>query len=195
MMFKQGTRSGRSAGFTLVELMITVGIMAILAATAVPSFSRMFANTRISTKTNELKAALQVARAEAQRRGNVAGVSMRATSNNENFNLGWRIFTDANLNGVEDSGETLLFRQGTATGNTTIRRVTRSGTAGAFTYADEGSQADRMVVTFNNAGQNNAAGPAFFRICDSVQTAVSGRIIQVSVAGIITLDTSNASCT
>ena len=183
-------------GFTLVELMVTIVILAILTMAAIPSFSRLFTSNRLATQTNEFKAALQSARSEAQRRGAVRGTSLRATSGTENYAPGWQVFTDDGLNGTLDSGDTLLRQQDAppAGTTTTIRRVLRAGAAGAFTYSDATAPADRMVVTFNTQGQNMGSAPAFFRICDSAMPTVAGRIIQVSIAGIVTLDSSTTVC-
>lgn len=182
-------------GFTLVEMLITVTIMAILAAVAVPSFTRLVANNRMVSSTNDLKMSLQNARSEAMRRGSVRGVSLRSTSGDESFVGGWQIFTDDGRDGTRDSTDTLLQEQAGLTGvTTTVRRVQRAGTAGSFTYSDATGLADRMVVTFDAQGRNNAPAPAFFRICDSAIPSLQGRIIQVSVAGIVSLDSSTEVC-
>jgi type IV fimbrial biogenesis protein FimT len=61
-------KSRTSRGFTLVELMITVAVMVILAAIASPSMIELVNNRRAAGQTEELVAALQLARAEAIRR-------------------------------------------------------------------------------------------------------------------------------
>ena len=58
----------RHAGFTLVELMVTVAVIGILAVFAVPSMTAMIANSRLQSASGELIAALQAARSEAVRR-------------------------------------------------------------------------------------------------------------------------------
>lgn len=54
-------------GFTVVELMVTVTIVAILAAVAVPSFMGMINTNRLAAQSNELLSAIQYARTEAVR--------------------------------------------------------------------------------------------------------------------------------
>ena len=61
-------KPGASQGFTLVELMVTVAVMVILAAIAMPSMTALINNVRVSGQTEELVASLQLARAEAIRR-------------------------------------------------------------------------------------------------------------------------------
>jgi len=68
-----------SRGFTMIELLVVITISAILVATAIPSFQRFIARNRASNASNDLLAALQLARAEAIRRG--APVSVCRTLN------------------------------------------------------------------------------------------------------------------
>lgn len=55
----------RSAGFTIVELMFTVFIAAVLLAVAIPSFRGMTGSNRLVTQTNDLIGAMNFARSEA----------------------------------------------------------------------------------------------------------------------------------
>jgi type IV fimbrial biogenesis protein FimT len=57
-----------SRGFTLVELMITVAVFAIVAAIAAPAMQAMVAASRLNGATSELVTTLQLARSEAIRR-------------------------------------------------------------------------------------------------------------------------------
>jgi type IV fimbrial biogenesis protein FimT len=59
-----GTARG-SAGFTLVEMMITVSLAAILIAIAVPSLRDSMASNRLTAQTNDIIAAMTLARSQA----------------------------------------------------------------------------------------------------------------------------------
>lgn len=58
----------RQGGFTLVELIVTVAIMAILAALATPSMIGWVRNNKIRTVSDSLQNGLRLAQAEATRR-------------------------------------------------------------------------------------------------------------------------------
>jgi type IV fimbrial biogenesis protein FimT len=57
--------SSSRAGFTIVELMVTVSLAAILLAFAIPSFRQMIASNRLTTQTNDFVSAVNFARSEA----------------------------------------------------------------------------------------------------------------------------------
>lgn len=56
------------AGFTLIEMMVAIAVLAIMVAIALPSFSQLLATNRLTGQANELTASLQLARSEAIRR-------------------------------------------------------------------------------------------------------------------------------
>ena len=56
-------------GFTLLELMVAIAVLAILVTVGVPSFRDLIQNNRVTTQTNELVSALNFARTEAVKRG------------------------------------------------------------------------------------------------------------------------------
>lgn len=55
----------QSKGFTLVELMVTIAVFAVIAAMAIPSFNELTRRSRLSSSANQIVSALQLARAEA----------------------------------------------------------------------------------------------------------------------------------
>lgn len=64
----------QSAGFTLIELMVTVAVVAILLGLAVPNLGTAIQNNRATTQANALLAALNLARSEAVKRGTLVSV-------------------------------------------------------------------------------------------------------------------------
>lgn len=63
---------GRQTGFTLIEVMVAIGILAILAGLAAPSFRATIERYQIRTVREDLTASIYLARSEAIRRGSAA---------------------------------------------------------------------------------------------------------------------------
>lgn len=106
----------KNDGFTLIELMVVISLLAILTALAVPSFQQTIASTRLSTVTNELYTSLLQAKSEATRRGTRMTVckSSDGTSctSGGSWSTGWIGFADAIRTTATpsiDAGETVSF--------------------------------------------------------------------------------------
>ena len=99
-------------GFTLVELMVTLAVAAILMAIATPSFTSLINSNRLSGGANELVAALQTARMEAVRR-NARVIVCRSEDSQSCAGSGdlwpaWLVFVDVDADGTLDAGEPVL---------------------------------------------------------------------------------------
>jgi type IV fimbrial biogenesis protein FimT len=68
----------RFAGFTIIELMVTIAIVAVLALVVAPSFVRMVANMRLQGAGNELVSDLHYARSEAVSRNRLMRLTTQA---------------------------------------------------------------------------------------------------------------------
>jgi len=77
----------RAAGFTLVELMVTIAIAAILATLAIPAFNEAMLGSRLNSMTNSFIASAQLARSEAIKRN--APVTLCASSTGNGCSGTW----------------------------------------------------------------------------------------------------------
>ncbi len=59
------SRARHNRGFTLVELMVVISLLAIMAFIAVPNFTQFIRNNQVQAKAEELKTFLVMARTEA----------------------------------------------------------------------------------------------------------------------------------
>lgn len=100
---------GGLGGFTMIELLVTVSVAAILLAIALPSFTSVMNSNRLSAQANEVVAAMQLARVEAVRqnkRAIVCGSADGSTcSGSTAWNSGWITFLDVDGNGTPTASE------------------------------------------------------------------------------------------
>jgi type IV fimbrial biogenesis protein FimT len=113
-------RVAAMAGFTLLEMLVVLAILAIGYGIAGPAILTFIQNSRITAQTNAVVASLNYARAEAIDRG-VSVTVCKSNDNNTcdnsvNWEDGWIIFVDSDGNGSRDtsvgSTETLLRTHG-----------------------------------------------------------------------------------
>ena len=100
------TGRARASGFTLIELMVVIGITGVVLAICIPSFKSVTQRNRISSEVNAFVGDLQFARSEAIRRG--MPVSICPSSNGttclttNTWHKGWIVFNDDNATGTPD---------------------------------------------------------------------------------------------
>ena len=182
-MRRDAVGRGGQWAFTLVELMVAVAVLALLLGVALPSFSRMLDDYRLTTFSNELHHALSLARSEAIKRGRRITLCPSRDGqwcdNAAGWDAGWVVFADANGNARRDPSE-LLVAVGPAAPQGMIAR-------------GNGSMA--RYVSFIPLGITQAAGGAFqagtIQVCNgerqrSLVISRSGRV-RVQRGGVCTL--------
>lgn len=75
-------------GFTLVELMVTISIVGILSAIAVPNFNEALLSSKLRANANKLVASIYLARGEAIKRNSV--VTLCASANGTSCTGAWK---------------------------------------------------------------------------------------------------------
>lgn len=85
-------------GFTLIEAMVVVAIVAIIGAIAAPSFRDLLRNNRLSAASSTLQVSLSLARSEAAKRGSDSRVTVAANGTAGQWDNGWTVFVDKTTN-------------------------------------------------------------------------------------------------
>jgi type IV fimbrial biogenesis protein FimT len=100
-------------GFTVIELLTTIAVLAVLTAIAAPSFNTIFDRWRVHQTAEAMKSSLMLARSEAIKRGgNVYMERLPSTTTgcvtdgtNIDWDCGWVVFFDSNNNKRWNAGE------------------------------------------------------------------------------------------
>jgi type IV fimbrial biogenesis protein FimT len=141
MMHPMPNRKGQptgEAGFTLIELMVTVAVLAVMLTLAAPSFVTFQRNSELTTTANSFAAALTAARAEAMKRQLNAFVRPRS---GDDWTQGWVVFVDADWDFL-------------GTSSTDIQVSTQGPIPSAIVvnYNGAPSDANSHYLMFNGAG-------------------------------------------
>lgn len=132
-------------GFSLIETLVVVAMIAILAAIAAPSFQTMIRNNRLSAAASALQVSLNLARSEAVKRGADARVSVAANTAPGVWSNGWTVFADktgtSNLGlapTTDDTGSTGFIRLEVTAAPSGPVNYGQTGTLNYFTYNGQG---------------------------------------------------------
>lgn len=168
-----------SRGFTLLELMVTIAILAIVAGLSTPSFLRTIENNRAATASNDFALAIIQARSEAVKRNQPVAIcksSDGATcTNSDDWEQGWISFVDVDGDSILDGGDTIFAQHEALDGNTTLRAV--NGTDSVLPILSDGTTGFLEV----------------FDICVDTDTS-RGRSIDLAVTGRPSRDVGATQC-
>lgn len=152
-LMKTSLLRASSRGFTLMELMVVLAIVAILVAVGAPNLTEFVATQRVRTAASDMVGEIAFSRAKAIESSRRVVMQRLGTS----WDQGWRTFIDADESGTFTAGDTIIkqfdgFGYGSA-------GATRRFQVCGFPTADFGSQIvlrpDGRVVRGNAAPGTN----------------------------------------
>ncbi|WP_373083405.1 GspH/FimT family pseudopilin [Zhongshania sp.] len=156
------------SGYTLIELMVTVAVVAVLATVAVPNFTAFIDSSRERGDVQQLMRSMVAARSEAVVRARP--VTLTATAGD--WSKGWRVWVDINSNGSYDDGET--FKVADAIKTNALIKAKLDGTV-------------VTSITFDNQGFIQDAKPVVFTYRSSPEKCSHDRDLTVTASGQVTI--------
>jgi len=161
----------KEQGFTLIELMVTISVLAILLGLAVPSYRSFVTSNRLTAQANELVGDLSLARNEAASRSRNVRVCIAASSTScagsgSDWAAGWIVWADNNNNGSLEAGEVIKYV---------------APLAGGVSLAATGPSSVSAMVYLPFGGLSAGSSTWTFTLCSPGDTA--GRTVTVPITG------------
>jgi type IV fimbrial biogenesis protein FimT len=168
------------SGFTLIELIMTITVGAILLAIGVPAFQFVTSSNRASSEINGLLGDMQFARGEAIREGQTVTICAAAGSappclGTTAWQSGWIVFSDFAGTGVFGGNDVLLKAQKPFSSTDTLT-------------ADNGITS----VTFSREGfTSTLPGPVIFRLQTNPVNINYTRCLSATIVGALSTQIQN----
>ena len=146
---KPSIGNGSFSGFTLIELVVTVTIAAILITIAVPGLNNFVETNRLTSATNEFVVDQSFARSEALKRGANTGVcktggASACVSDGTPWQTGWMVFVDTNNDRAWSPSDELLRLHGALPPNTAV--TVSSGSSDPIIYGRQGDIVNGKIL-------------------------------------------------
>lgn len=181
--------SSRYSGFTLMELVIVLAVIAIIATLAIPNAGGYVDNNRMASAASDLATALQTARAESVGRNSPVTLCVSNPAGTQcgdapgQWDQGWILFVDSDTDDTVDAGEEIIQYHEPLAGSLTIR---------ATSGADE-------PVTFFPSGRTSISSTQTLVLCDHRGFGKDAKGLVLSILGRASImaaeSTSEDSCT
>lgn len=168
---RPGNRVARSDGFTLVEMMVAIAVLAVLLGIAVPDLRNYLINSRLTAQINDLVADISLARSEAATRSARITICSSAdletcSGEGDAWEGGRIVFVDTNANGDREATEQIL--------------KTTSSLGGSRTLIASGFSNTNSISFRPYGGLQTATGGSFL-LCDPATD--TGRSVAVAATG------------
>jgi type IV fimbrial biogenesis protein FimT len=172
----------------LIELLVSMSVLAILMAIAIPAYRIVHVNHQLAVQANTFLTALYFARGEAIKRNSRVALCKSSTgeacADAGNWQQGWIVFVDGNNDGSRDETERLLLR----------------GPALPVGFAMKGNGPLANYVSYTPLGLTSLTSGAFqagtITLCPPVGSQGAARRVVISITGRPRIDKDTAAaCT
>jgi type IV fimbrial biogenesis protein FimT len=162
-----GYQQQQQRGFSLIEMLTTISIVAILATVAIPNFDTMMKNTRRTQTVENFWHAIFLARSEAIKRNSVVALCKSSDGTQcdykGNWSNGWIVFEnrDNDSPAQVDSDEPILRVYGATTqvavltskNNFIFRPFAQTLVNGTVTFCDERGSKEARAIIISHTGR------------------------------------------
>jgi len=188
---------GKQFGLSLIELMTTLAVVAILAALAAPSIQTMLENNRIESVARQFVSSIYMARSEAAKTGFNASIcpsNTTQTACGTTYANGWLVFRDFNANRSFDTtpdvdtdgdgtldAEVLLFAHDNDNNDLTVEVFSdgAANTEQSFSYLPSGLNSLRNTsnphIRISHASDNDLAAQIKLNRGGSVSLCIAAK--------------------
>lgn len=162
----------REKGFTLIELMIAVGLTGLLLSMAVPALDIFVSNARQTGAINDFVSSIHQARSTAVTTNTRVTICPSSSGTNceaVGWNEGWIVFSDPDSDRNVDNGERIIGTAGSVDGltiqsaefgtflmyrpNGRVMNASLNGSSGAFVVCDGRGADHAKVMTLDLSGR------------------------------------------
>lgn len=156
-------------GFTLIELMVTIAILAIIASLAAPALGTFVSRSAMRSVSADFTLAIQRARSEAINRNMCVTMCMsseaslsppKCTTTGDDWGVGWIVF-------LNPSCDTSITTANPRTGISPLETVVLTRDTSGSRYALSNGSSGTRSITFGARGNTRSSTGASFNLIDT----------------------------